>query len=84
MTACFGKYLLAESISYDTGLWFDDLITEDVRNVLLLLVCKPGGAVAIGRQHRRLSSDPNHSTLPTSVASGRSHHGFFSGRLALA
>ena len=41
-------------------------------------------AGAIGRQHRRLSSDPNHSTLPTSVASGRSHHGFFSGRLALA
>ena len=68
------------------GLWFDDLITEDVQNVLLLLVCKPGGAGAgaIGRQHRRLSSDPNHSTLPTSVASGRSHHGFFSGRLTLA
>src|SRR3984885_3432891 len=77
----FNFFLMKFSVAY---LWFDDLITEDVRNVLLLLVCKPRGAGAIGRQHRRLSSDPNHSTLPTSVASDRSHHGFFSGRLALA
>src|SRR5688572_2985005 len=33
--------------------WFDCLIKEDVQNVLLLLARKPGGAGAIGQQHRR-------------------------------
>ena len=52
--------------------WFDYLIKEDVQNVLLLLARKPGGAGAIGQQHRRLSSDSDHSTLPTSVRCFRS------------
>ena len=64
--------------------WFDYLINQNFQNVLLLLVLKPGGAGAIGQQHRRLSSDPDHPTLPTSVASDRLHHGLLSGRLALA
>jgi hypothetical protein len=64
--------------------WFDYLIKEDVQNVLLLLARRPGGDGAIGQQHRRLSSDPDHPTLPTSVASDRLHHGLLSGRLALA
>ena len=64
--------------------WFDYLIKEDVQNILLLLARKPGGAGVIGQQHRRLSSDPDHPTLPTSVASDRLHHGLLSGILTLA
>src|SRR5688572_21927665 len=61
--------------------WSDYLIKADGQNVLHLLVCKPGGAGAIGQQHRRLTSYPDHPTLPTSVASDRLHHGLLSGRL---
>jgi hypothetical protein len=50
--------------------WFDYLIKEDVQ-IVLPLARKYGGAGAIGQQHRRLSSDPDHPTLPTSVASDR-------------
>ena len=64
--------------------WFDYLIKEDVQNVLLLLARKPGGAGAIEQQHRQLFSDPDHPTLPTSIASHRLHHGLLSGRFALA
>ena len=64
--------------------WFDYLIKEDVQNVLLLLARRPGGAGPIGQQHRRLSSDPDHPTLPTSIASDRLYHGLLSGRLGLA
>jgi hypothetical protein len=49
-----------------------------------LLARKPGGAGAIGQQHRELSSGSGHTTFPTSVASDRLYHGLFSGRLGLA